>query len=335
MTRERCKGMDRQAEGQRMNRISRKNLFQRLAMPQGELEAYYRAVRAEDFEQGKDVRGLGWRRKCHPLIIALLKCGCGFAGQKLTVIGDGRRGTEGPTIYACTHVGRYDIEMALRTIGTQCWFFMGDPGKVYKNLDGLVLWMNGVVFTDTAYKEDRHIGKEACIRILEKGGSLLIYPEGAWNITENQVVQQLFTGTAEMAIRTGAEIVPIAIEQYGKQYYANVGEPIVSKGRWTVAEKQDLTDHLRDVLCTLKWEIWEQFAPVARESLSENAAAEYLDSIMCQSENGYTVEEIIRTRFHAKEASPEEVYAFRKNLKPCQENAFLLREEYGLEKKTS
>lgn len=347
-------------KGQKTEGIGRKNLLRRLAMPQGELEAYYRAVRAEDFRQDREVKGLGWRRVCHPLVMALLKCSCGLSGQRLTVMGDGRKGTEGPAIYACTHVGRYDIEMALRAIGRQCWFFMGDPGKVYKDLDGLVLWMNGVIFTDTAYKEDRNIGKETCIRLLEQGGSLLIYPEGAWNITENQVVQPLFTGTAQMALRTGAKIVPIAIEQYGKHYYANIGEPIDSAGyapadcrserepwqrrepgqrretgqgqKWEPGrnEWQTLTDHLRDVLCTLKWEIWERFAPVARDSLPENAAAEYLHSIMCQSENGYTVEEIVRTRFHIKETSPEEAFAFRRNLKPCRENAFLLREAFGI-----
>lgn len=318
--------MDTQKEERELKQNGRKNLFQRLTMPQKELEAYYRAARAEDFRQGRAIRGLGWRRRCHTLILALLKCCCFFAGQKLDIIRDCRKELDGPVIYACTHVGRYDIEMALQVIGRQCWFFMGDPGKVYKDLDGLVLWMNGTIFTDTAYKEDRHIGKETCVRLLEQGGSLLIYPEGAWNITENQVVQRLFTGTAEMAIRTGAKIVPIAIEQYGKQYYANVGEPIDPEGE----ERQTLTDHLRDVLCTLKWEIWEQSAPVSRDSLPEDAAARYLDSIMCQTENGYTVEEIIRTRFHPKEASPEEAFAFRRHLRPCRENAFLLRESLQL-----
>ena len=330
------KGMDGQAEGQKREGMGRKNLLQRLAMPQKELEAYYRALRAEDFRQGKIVGGLGWRRKCHPFVMALLWCSSVLAGQRLTIIGDRREALEGPAIYACTHVGRYDIEMALRIIGRQCWFFMGDPGKVYKNPDGLALWMNGTIFTDTAYREDRHIGKESCVSALEQGASLLIYPEGAWNITENQVVQPLFTGAAEMSLRTGAKIVPIAIEQYGKQYYANIGRAIDPEGFRKAAckmgqgmpdreEKQALTDHLRDVLCTLKWEIWEQFAPVARDSLPEDAADVYLDSIMRQSENGYTVEEIVRTRFHPKQTSPEEAFAFRQNLKPCRENAFLLR----------
>lgn len=373
--------MDGQAEGQKMEGMDRKNLLQRLAMPQEELEAYYRNLRAEDFRQGRVVRGLGWRRKCHPFVMALLWCSSVLAGQRLKIIGDRRESLEGPAIYACTHVGRYDIEMALRIIGRQCWFFMGDPGKVYKNLDGLALWMNGTIFTDTAYREDRHIGKETCVSTLEQGASLLIYPEGAWNITENQVVQPLFTGAAEMSLRTGAKIVPIAIEQYGKQYYANIGRAIDPESFRTVdckmgqgvpgqgmqsqevqsqrmpgqepcrisgrkeeqvqkadkipeqgtgqmpgrEEKQILTDYLRDALCTLKWEIWEQFAPVARDSLPEDAADVYLDGIMRQSENGYTVEEIVRTRFHPKETSPEEAFAFRQKLRPCRENAFLLR----------
>lgn len=302
----------------------KKNIVQRLTMPQKELEAYYRTQRAEWLHSGEPIRGIEWRKHTHGLVIALLKVSGFLSGQKLAVIGDKRPMSGGPKIYACTHVGRYDIEMAIRLIREQVWFFMGDPGKTYKNFDGIVLWLNGVIFTDTAYAEDRHIGKETCVKTLEQGGSLLIYPEGAWNITENQVVMPLFPGTAEMAIRTGAEIVPIAIEQYGKHYYANVGEAVSPAG-YTLSQKQELTNQLRDTLCTLKWEIWEQFPVTGRACLPEDAAAQFLAEIMSQSENGYTVEEIIRTRFHSKETSPQEAFAHLNQLIPCKENAFLFR----------
>ena len=304
--------------------MKHKNFLLRLMMPLPELEAYYRAQRAEQFQNGEPVRGIEWRKRTHGLIIALLKLNRIFSGQKLTVMADRRSRTGRPLIYACTHVGRYDIEMAIQLIGDPLWFFMGDPGAVYKNLDGLILWLNGTIFTDTAFKEDRHIGKETCVKTLEQGGSLLIYPEGAWNITENQVVMPLFSGTAEMAIRTGVEIVPIAIEQYGKHYYANVGENISPAG-YDLTQKQRLTDDLRDALCTLKWEIWEQFPITSRASLPKDAADQYLAGIMSQTENGYTVEEIIRTRFHRKETSPEEAFAHLEKLIPCRENAFLFR----------
>lgn len=300
------------------------NFFQRLMMPLPELEVYYRAQRAERFQNGEPVRGIEWRKRTHGLVLALLKLNQIFSSQKLTIMADRRSRTGRPLIYACTHVGRYDIEMAIQMIRDPLWFFMGDPGAVYKSLDGLILWFNGTIFTDTAYTEDRYIGKETCVKTLEQGGSLLIYPEGAWNITENQVVMPLFPGTAEMAIRTGAEIVPIAIEQYGKHYYANIGENISSAG-YDLAQKQLLTDWLRDTLCTLKWEIWEQFPVTSRASLPEDAAEQYLDEIMSQSENGYTVEEIVRTRFHRKETSSQEAFEHLHHLIPCKENAFLLR----------
>lgn len=54
----------------------------------------------------------------------------------------------------------------------------------------------------------------------------MIFPEGAWNVTENLPVMPLFAGAAEMGILTGAEIVPIAFEKYGKDFYVNIGKNI-------------------------------------------------------------------------------------------------------------
>ena len=91
-----------------------------------------------------------------------------------------------------------------------------------------MLGLNGVICLETRDEEDRHIAKETAVQLLLHGGNLLIYPEGAWNISENLPVAGLFSGTAEMAIRTGAEIVPVAVESYGKHMYAAVGKNIDS-----------------------------------------------------------------------------------------------------------
>ncbi len=125
----------------------------------------------------------------------------------------------------------------------------------------------------------------------------------------------LFTGTAEIAIRTGADIIPIAMEQRGKHYYANIGENISPSG-YTIGQKKELTDFLRDILCILRWDIWERFPVEKRADLPEDAAAQYLEGIMSQTDNGYTVEEINRTRFHDRSVtSPEDTFAFLKELK--------------------
>lgn len=51
----------------------------------------------------------------------------------------------------------------------------------------------------------------------------------------------LYSGTAEMAIRSGAEIVPIAIEEYGKDYYVNIGKNI-HLADYTVDQKVQATE---------------------------------------------------------------------------------------------
>lgn len=84
----------------------------------------------------------------------------------------------------------------------------------------------------------------------------MIFPEGVWNVTENLPVMPLFTGAAEMAICTRAEIVPIVFEKFGKNFYVNIGANISPKN-FVLEQKQELTDMLRDRLATLKWELWE------------------------------------------------------------------------------
>lgn len=126
---------------------------------------------------------------------------------------------------------------------------------------------------------------------MESGGNLLIYPEGAWNITENQVVMPLFPGTAEIAIRTGAEIIPVATEQYGKHYYVNIGENIRTEG-FDLSQKQKLTDELRDALCTLKWEIWEKYGVESRKNIPSDYLKIFLAEFESQMDEVYSLEDI-------------------------------------------
>lgn len=274
----------------------KRDFLSKLLLPQKELEKYYRDEREYQYENNIAIRGIKIRKKLHKLFLGILRLECLLSGIKIKVIKDDRIPTDRPVIYACTHIGRYDIESAFLSIKEHCYGLMGDPGKVYRNADGLLLNLNGMIFIDTAYKKDRFVGKETCIKLLGQGCNLLIYPEGAWNITENQVVMKLFTGTVEMAIRSGAEIVPIALEQYENTYYVNIGSNI----DWTnsgLEQKHERTAELRDILCTLKWEIWERKGITNRGELPSDYADIFLDEIMKQTSNDYTVEEINRTRY--------------------------------------
>lgn len=280
--------------------FKRKNIIYRTIMPLDQLIEYYRNERKYIYENNIPVKGIKWRKRIHKIMFAIIKMKRVLLHQKLTILHDEREDTDKPIIYACTHIGRYDIEMALESIQDTCFLFLGSPGKLYRSLDGVLVYLFGFIGCDTTEKEDRYISKELAIRTLKQGGNILIFPEGAWNITENQVVMKLYTGTIEMAIRSGADIVPIAIEQYEKSFYINIGKNISLDKATNLNEKRRLCDDLRDILCTLKWEIWEQFPIVQRSSLPENMGQIFVERIMSETANDYTVEEIERDRFHEK-----------------------------------
>lgn len=182
----------------------------------------------------------------HPILVSGVRINRIISGEKMYVINDRHMDTKKPIIYACTHIGWKDAERAFEAIKAHAYLFWGDPRELYRRMEGFLLYLNGAICCDTGNKDDRHIGKETCIRLLKQGGSLLIYPEGAWNIIENQVVMPLYSGAVEMAIRTGAEIVPIAIEQYEMQYYVNIGKNINIQ-RTTLSQNQEITNQLRDI----------------------------------------------------------------------------------------
>lgn len=302
--------------------MDKKNFFQRMKMPLSELEEYYRARRASSYENKEPIKGIGWRKMLHFLLVAGVRINRIISGEKLCIINDWHIDTGKPIIYACTHIGWKDAERAFEAIKAHAYLFWGDPRELYRRMEGFLLYLNGAICCDTGDKNDRHIGKETCIRLLKQGGSLLIYPEGAWNIIENQVVMPLYSGAVEMAIRTGAEIVPIAIEQYDKHYYVNIGENINLKGT-TLSQKLEATDRLRDILCTLKWEIWEKRGLALRKNIPNGYINEFLAKFEAQMDDVYTLEDVHNTRYHSKMASPEEAFAFMRHLNPCRENAFL------------
>lgn len=299
------------------------NLLQQLTMPLPELEDYHRQRRKAAYEQGTLFKGIRLRRCLHPVMVYGLKLMHLLSRQKITVLGDKRTPTSRPVVYAATHIGWDDIEMILTTIKDHAYLLLGDPHELYRNFDGLLLNLNGTICCDTGDKEDRRISKESCIQWLTLGGNILIFPEGAWNITPSLPTMKLFTGTAEMAIRAGADIVPVAIEQYGRDYVVNIGRNMDCSS-FTLADKRVLTDKVRDELATLRWEIWSSKPTVQRVSIPADYREKYLQDIQQQMGENYSIDEIETTRFRDKaEIAQREAFAHLQRLEPSRENAFL------------
>ena len=289
--------------------MKRRNIVYRLFASLPELEQYYLDQRRIYFEHNEPFQGIKFRKALHPLLLCVLKLMHIIVGQKITIIGDKRTSTKCPVIFAATHIGWDDIEMIFTAIGDHAYLFWGDPRESYKTIDGLLLDLNGSIVCDTSNKSDRYIGKETCIRWLEQGGNLLIFPEGVWNTSENLPVQHLFPGTAEMAIRTNVDIIPIAISQFGKEYRVNIGANISCKD-YSLTQKQELTDYLRDTMATLKWEIYETQSIAKRSSIPNDFVKQYREMFLEQAKGVYTWADFANTTYRPRNrVSPVEAFA--------------------------
>lgn len=300
------------------------SFIRRLTMPLPELEVYYRERRKERFAQGKRLKNIQLREAFYPLFAVFLKLDRLFRKQKVTAIGN-RKKYKGQVIFACTHTWENDLENIYEVLGRGCWWFVGDPCVLYKDISGLLVYLNGSIFLETDDKEDRHIAFLRSVELLKGGGSLMIFPEGARNGSENLPVMPLFSGTAKMAIESNVKIVPIAIEQFEKRFVINFGNELFPKD---FDDNTSLTQRLRDDLATLKWEIWEREGLFARDSLPENYREQYIQTFAKRLAPWDTLESVERTRFHTKaEIEQKEAEAHLDGLIPCKENAFLFRRD--------
>lgn len=288
---------------------------------------YFRLRRKRRFERyGPDAKGIGFHNAMHRIMIPGLMLLRRLEGRKLTVLADRRstRNTKTPTIYACSHIGGSDIETAFEAIVDPCFLLLGDPGHTYRSFDGLMLGLNGVICLETRDKTDRHIAKERGLALLKQGGSLLIYPEGAWNITENEPVMKLFSGAVAFAQETGADIVPLAVERYGKHYYVTIGTEI-HYADIAGKDAKMVTAELRDTLAALKWEVWEYMGIHSRADLPPDYAEREFYPMFAPV-SGYTMQDAIETRYRDKNiTTPADAFAHLQTLIPRRENAFLFR----------
>lgn len=121
-------------------------------------------------------------------------------------------------------------------------------------------WLCGMVFLDKISPQSRADSVEKMVRVLKGGSSVILYPEGAWNNTENLLVQPLFAGPWLLARRTGCKVVPIAMYHTykAKDIYFRAGEPMDLAGMEKRAELSPeprldyIDERMREYLCT-KW----------------------------------------------------------------------------------
>ncbi len=181
-----------------------------------------------------------------------------------------------PYIFASTHSFDEDIISALATLDRNAYVLIGTTDQLEHNPTMYAAWANGMIYVDRMDSNSRKDSIKKMLRILESGSSILIFPEGGWNNTENLLVQKLFAGPYILSKETGIPIVPISTfnEHNSKKIYIKYDEPFDISN----LDKKEALRELRDIMATMMYEQIEKYStPIKRNELSLNARYDFME----------------------------------------------------------
>ena len=325
------------------------SFWRELLLKEDELIEYYNSKRKYEFENNIPIKGLEFTDKLHPILLKLVELNRKYiTKQTMTIINDLREKSDKPVIFAFTHIGMSDVQIFCEAVRDHHYIFAGDPETMYRSFDGLLFALNGVIYCDTESKDYRYLATERSKEILRRGENLTLAPEGVWNLTGNLLALPLYPGIIKIAMETGCDIIPIAIEQNDKDFFVNIGKNFKVATDRQFETKDELKSYeeekkedLRNTLATLKWEIIEQGPVINRKSLGtyDEEYKKYVYERLDEWKNpktkqNYYTEELIKQRtFKPKNICfYEDAFSHLKDLKLTKENAFLFRNIIDLPK---
>lgn len=220
--------------------------------------------------------GFKFRKVFKPILRPILRLA---SGRRIHVEAYPKLEKGVPYIFASTHGFVDDVITNYACVDRSAYMLVGTPDQVEHNPLMYAAWLCGMVFVDKINPQSRKDSVEKMVRCLENGTSVIVYPEGAWNNTENLLVQPLFASPWILAQRTGCKVVPVAMHQEYKKkdIWYRAGEPMDLAGM----EKREALDKLRDAMATLTYELMADHATVLkRAELGSEPRLDYIDERM-------------------------------------------------------
>lgn len=132
-----------------------------------------------------------------------------------------------PYIFVCNHTCPEDIETVLNILDRNAYLILGSIESLKYNPEMYLSWLNGMVPFDIMDKEQRKQVFEKMLRVL-KTNSILIFPEGSHNYSPNKLVNNLFDGPINLALRTNRKIVVVTLikDDENNLSYIDVSNPL-------------------------------------------------------------------------------------------------------------
>lgn len=178
-------------------------------------------------------------------------------------------------IFAASHSFEEDIGSTLYAIDRNVYTLFGSTHQMEHNPAMYAMWLNGMIYVNRLDNQSRKDAVPKMERVLKAGNSVMLFPEGGYNNTENQLITPLFSSPYILSSDLEVEVVPIVtFNDYGTDViYIRAGEPMAL---WKY-EKQEALAILRDAMATLVYEIMEAHTTMKkRTSLGSDPRMEHL-----------------------------------------------------------
>ena len=270
--------------------------------------------------------GIKLRRVIHPVLRRVLR---------LAVKGDliiDRYPTlekDKPYIFVSLHNFLEDTIANLATIDRSTYLLFGTTNQLELNKEMYAAWLNGFIYVDRENVENRRDAIKKMERVLTSGSSVLIFPEGGFNNTENLLCQKLFASPFILSHLTGIEVVPIApFYQFGSdKIYMNVGDPI---DLCKFDDKKEALMYLRDTLASMAYENYLKHAKrVLRSELGDDPRLDYMEERRCEylkSKWSRDVWDEELTRYlDSEDKEMESVLSSMDDIKITKHNAYIMK----------
>ncbi len=231
-------------------------------------------------------------------------------------------------IFACNHSFDEDVISLLSVIDRNAYSLTGSTDQLIHNPMFYAVWLNGMIYVDRLDDKSRKESLNKMKRVLEFGNSIMIFPEGGYNNTENQLICPLFSGVYSLSKETGLEVVPIiSYNDFGSNdIYIKASDPIELYNY----EKYEGLTFLRDNMATSVFDMINNHAKmVKREDLPANSREYYMDvrkqiyAIQKWYNESWPEDEITYYKGHGI-VEEKDVYKNIKNVKITPQNAHIL-----------
>lgn len=130
-------------------------------------------------------------------------------------------------IFVGNHTCPEDIETMLNIIDRNAYLILGSVEVLQYDPEMYLSWLNGMIVFNTLDTQMRKDLVPKMKRVLQTN-SILILPEGSHNYHPSNLINPLFDGPINLALKTGRKIVPICLvrDEEHKVSYIDVGNPI-------------------------------------------------------------------------------------------------------------